>query len=142
MAATIALPFVGIQPRAASRHVVGDEGVTSLRVRVVAHPKTLLPRLARDHTDDGRTIVGIGAVSFALIGAAAWRVAGVAMGRTFFPPRSDTVHRPQRPCRSSPWSVRSRSGWLGCAAAGYGAAYVIHPIPAPDVPWTHPCRCR
>ncbi len=110
MAATIALPCIGIEPRAASRNVFGDEVVAGPRVRVVAHPKARLARLARDHTDDGGTIVGIGAVPLALISASAWRIAGVAMGRTCFPPRSDIVHRPQRPCRSSPRSTRYRSG--------------------------------
>jgi hypothetical protein len=42
MAATIALPLVGIQPCAASRHAVGDETVTRPCVRVVAHPEAMM----------------------------------------------------------------------------------------------------
>jgi hypothetical protein len=53
MAATIALPFVGIEARAARGHVVGHEGVAGLPVRVVADPPGLLARVARDHTDIG-----------------------------------------------------------------------------------------
>jgi len=101
MTAPIALPLVGIQQRAASRNVFGDEGTTRPRVCMVAHPQALLARLARDHTDDRGPIVGIGAVAFALIGAAAWRVAGMTMGCAFFPPRSGTAHLPRRWCRPS-----------------------------------------
>ena len=45
MAVTIALPFVGIEPRATRQHVVGNEGVAGLPVRVVADPKSLLTRV-------------------------------------------------------------------------------------------------
>ena len=69
MTAPVALPFVGVQPRTASRKVFGNEGTASPRVRVVAHPQALLARVARDDADDGGPVVGIGAVAFALIGA-------------------------------------------------------------------------
>ena len=100
MTAPVALPFVGVQPRAASRNVFGEEGTACPPVRVVAHPEALLTRVARDDADDGGPIVGIGAVAFALIGPSTWRVTGIAMGRAFFPPRSGTVRQPQKPCRS------------------------------------------
>ena len=100
MTAPVALPFVGVQPRTASRKVFGDEGTARPRVRVVAHPQALLARVARDDADDGGPIVGIGAVAFALIGASTWRVTGIAMGRAFFPPRSGTVRPPQTRYRS------------------------------------------
>jgi hypothetical protein len=100
MAATIALPFVGIEPRAARGHVVGHKGVAGLPVRVVADPPALLARVARDDADDGGTIVGIGAVPFALIGASTRWIGGIAMGRAFFPPRFGTARRPQKRCRS------------------------------------------
>jgi hypothetical protein len=48
-----ALPLVRIQPRAVGRQVVGNQRVAGARVRVVAHPATLLPRLPREHADDG-----------------------------------------------------------------------------------------
>lgn len=62
-----------------------DEGTARPRVCVVAHPKALLARLARDHTDDRGSIVGLGAVTCALIGASAWRVTTIAMGCASFP---------------------------------------------------------
>jgi hypothetical protein len=46
MTAPVALPFVGVQPRAASRNGFGDEGAARPRVRVVSHPKALLARVA------------------------------------------------------------------------------------------------
>jgi hypothetical protein len=77
MTAPVALPCVGVQPRAASPHVFGDEGTARPRVRVVAHPKALLARVARDDADDGGPIVGVGPVAFALIGASAGSRCGV-----------------------------------------------------------------
>jgi hypothetical protein len=103
---SVALPLIGIQLCAANRKVFHHELMTSPSVRVVAHPKTLLARVAGDDADDGRTIIGIGSVPLALIRAPAGRIRGVAMGRAFFPPRSDIVHPPQRPCRSSPRSAQ------------------------------------
>jgi hypothetical protein len=103
---SVAVPLIGIQPCAAGREVFYDELMTRPSVGVVTHPKTLLARLTRDDTENGRTIVGIGAVPLALIRAPARRIRGIAMGGAFFPPRSDTVHPPQRPCRSSPRSAR------------------------------------
>jgi hypothetical protein len=46
MTTPVALPLIGIQPGAASRQVFDDELVTSSPVRMVAHPKALLARLA------------------------------------------------------------------------------------------------
>jgi hypothetical protein len=84
LAAAITLPFVGIEPCAVQGHMVDKEIVAGLPVRVVADPQVLLAHLVRDDTDDGRTIVGIGAVPFALIGTPPGRISGVAMRRAFF----------------------------------------------------------
>jgi hypothetical protein len=141
MAAVIALPFIGVQERALQRDILGDQVSARTPVRMVAHPKTLLPRLARDHANDGWAIIGIGAVPLPFISASAGRIAGVAMGR-IFSLHSDRVHQPQRQCQPSHRWVRSRSSWLGCAAAAYGDACVRDPIPARGVPWTRPWQCR
>ena len=142
MAAVIALPFICEQVRTLQRDILADQVSARMPVRMVAHPKTLLPRLARDHTDDGGAIIGIGAVPPPFIGASAWRIAGIAMGRTFFPLRSGRVHRPQRRCRPSHRWGRSRASWLGCAAAACGAVCVRDPIPARGVLWTRLWPCR
>jgi hypothetical protein len=117
MTAPVALPFVGVQPRAASRKGFGDEGTARPRVRVVAHPQAWLARVARDEADAGGPIVGRGAVACALIGASTWRVTGIAMGRAVFPPRSGTVRRPQTSCRSSLRLGRCGSGSSARAGA-------------------------
>lgn len=52
---------------------------------MVADPKPMLACLAQDHTNDGRSIIGLGPVPFACIGPSAWWIAGVAMGRAFLP---------------------------------------------------------
>jgi hypothetical protein len=140
--AVIALPFICVQDRALQRDILGDQGSARTPVRMVADPKALLPRLARDHTDDRGAIIGISAVPSPFIGTSAWRIVRVAMGRTFFPQRFGRVRRPQRRCQPWPWWVRSRSSWRGCAAAAYGAACVRHPILARGVPWTRPWRCH
>jgi hypothetical protein len=142
MAAVIAPPFISVQERALQWDILGDQVSARVPVRMVAHPKTLLPRLARDDTKDGRSIIGIGTVPPPFIGASAWRIAGVTMGRTFFPRHFGRVHRPQRRSRPSHRSVRLRSSWLGHAAAAYGAACVRDPTPARGVPLTHPWQCR
>jgi hypothetical protein len=53
MAPAVVLPLIGIEPRAAQRHVLRDQGRAGACVGMVAHPPTLLPGLARDQTDDG-----------------------------------------------------------------------------------------
>jgi hypothetical protein len=130
MAAVIALPFIRVQDRALLRDTLGDQVSACAPVRVITDPEALLTCVARDHTDDGRTIIGIGAMPLALIRAPTGRIRGVAMGSAFFPPRSDTVHPPQRRCRSSPRSARGGSGWLGYAVAGYAAVCVTPPTRA------------
>ena len=101
MATPVALPFVGVQPRAASRNGFGDEGTARPRVRVVAHPEALLTRVARNNADDGRPVVGIGAVPPPLIGAPPGRIGGIAVRCAFFPPRFGTARRLRRRCPPS-----------------------------------------
>jgi hypothetical protein len=138
MTPPVALPLIGIQTRAASRKVFADELMTSPSVRVVTHPKPLLARLSRDDTDDRGPIVGVGAVAFALVGAAPGRVTWVAMGRAFFPRRSDTTRPPQRRCPPSHRWGRWRSAESGCAAGGYGAVCATALARAPDGPSAPP----
>jgi hypothetical protein len=142
VAAMIALPLVGKELHAVGRNVVGNQLVAGPRVCVITHPKPLLPRLPRDHADDRGAIVGVGAVSFALIAAPPWRVGGIAMGRAFFPRRSGTVHRPRRRYQPSPPSAPSRSHWLECVAVRYGAVSVTGPTRAPGVRLARPWQSR
>ena len=142
MAAPIALPLIGIKPRAAHGDVVGNPGVARTPIRVIADPEALFTRLPRHHTEDRGTIVGVGAVPFPLIGPPPRRVGGIGMGRAFFPPRSDTTHLPQRRCRSSPRSAQLRSGWPGCAAVGYGAVSVTALARARGAPWARLWQSR
>jgi hypothetical protein len=135
VAPMIALPLVRIEPRTVGQNVLGYQLVAGMRVRVLTHPEALLTCLPRDHADNGGTIVRVGAVPPALIGASAGGISGIAMGRAFFPPRSDRVHPPQRRFRSSHRSGRSRSGGPESAAAGYGAVCAISPTHARAVPW-------
>jgi hypothetical protein len=96
----VALPFISIEPRAGHRDVLRDQRCAGARIGMVADPQALLPRLARDQTDDGGTIIGVGPVPLPPIGATPGRVGGVSMRRAFFPPHSGTAHQLQR--RSPP----------------------------------------
>jgi hypothetical protein len=142
MTAPVTLPFVGVQPRAVSGNVFIDQATASPPVRVVAHPKALLTRVARNDADDRRSIIGIGAVAFARIGASARWIGGIAMRRAFFPPRSGTVRQPQTRCRSSPRLVRYRSGSSARAGATCAVACGTSPTHGLSARWVPRWRCR
>ena len=77
MALAIALPLIGVEPRAAHREVLRDQRRAGARIGMLADPQALLPRLARDQTDDRGTIIGVGPVPFPFIGAPPGRIGGV-----------------------------------------------------------------
>jgi hypothetical protein len=135
MAPMITLPFIRIKQRAPRRHIVGDQVVTGVPVGMVADPPALLARVARNDTDDGGTIVRVGAMSFALIGAPPGWISRVRVRRAFFPPRCGTARRPRRPCPSSRWSGHLHSDEPESAAAAYGAVCVTAPTHVPGAPW-------
>src|SRR6266511_2260468 len=124
MTAAIALPLIGIKPRAARCNIFGNQRLTGPRIRVVTHPEALLTRLPRDHTDDRGAIVGIGAMPFPFIGAPTGWIGGIQMRGAFFPRRSGTVHPPQRRCQPSSLWGPSHSDWAERVAAAYGAVSV------------------
>jgi hypothetical protein len=97
MTPPIALPLVGIELRATGGYVLCDQGSTRTRIGMVADPEALLTRVPRDETNNGRAVIGVGPMPSPLIGTPPGRILGVRMGRAFFPPRSGTVRRPQRP---------------------------------------------
>ena len=101
MAPAIAWPLIGIEPRAANRDVLRDQLRAGACMGMVAGPPALLPRLARDQTDDGGTIIGVGPVPLSLVGATPGRIGGVSMRGAFFPPRCGTAHQLQRRCPPS-----------------------------------------
>jgi hypothetical protein len=104
MTPPVTLPLIGVEQRAARRDILRDQGGTGMGVGMVADPPALLSRLARDHTDDGGTIIGIGAMPLAFIGAPPGRIGGISMRGAFFPPRCGTVRRLRRRCPPSPLS--------------------------------------
>jgi hypothetical protein len=100
MAAPVALPFVRVEDRTVPGEILGNQGRAGVLIRVVTDPQALLARLARDDVDNWGTIVRVGTMPLAFIGASTGWIRGVAMGCPFFPPRSGRVHRPQRPYQS------------------------------------------
>jgi hypothetical protein len=83
--ATIALPLIGIQPRAARWDIGGDQVMTGARIRVIAYPEAVITRVPRYHTHNRWTIVGIGPMRLALFRASAGRVIGARCGVLFSP---------------------------------------------------------
>lgn len=142
MAAPIALPLVGLERRAPPWDVRRDEGRARACVRMLTPPEAGLARLPRHHTDDGGTIVGVGAVALALIGAATGRVGGVAMRPAVVPPRAETAHPPHTSRQSSVSSVRSGSGGLAPAGVTSALACVTTPTRGPRAPLVRPWLSR
>src|SRR6266540_5296499 len=142
MAAVIALPFVGIELRAGGRNVVGNQVVAGPCVRVITHPEALLTCLPRYHTENGRAIVGISAVPFALVAAPTWRVGGIQMRGAFFPPRSGRVHPPRRWPRSSCRPEPCHSDSSARAGAAYAVAYATFPVHGRGAPSVRLWQCR
>jgi hypothetical protein len=87
MAFPIALPLVGIEPRAANVQVRRDQGNAGASLRMVADPEPVPARVPRHHTDNGWAIIGVGAVPLPFMGAPIGWIHGVRMRRAFFPPR-------------------------------------------------------
>jgi hypothetical protein len=96
MTAPVALPLIGREPRATRGNVLRDQGRAGVCVGMVADPSALLSGLARDHTDEGRPIVGIGAMPLPLIGVPPGWIGGSSMRGAFVPPRCDTTRRLRR----------------------------------------------
>jgi hypothetical protein len=140
MAPPITLPFISTEQRAPRRHIVSNQVMAGLPVCMVADPPALLSRVARDDTDDGGTIIRIGAMSFALVGASPGWIRRVRVRRAFFPPRCGTARRLRRPCPSSRQSGRSHSDEPEYAAVAYGAVCVTVPTRVPGAPWARPWR--
>jgi hypothetical protein len=69
MAPARALPLIGIAQGAAPRKVLRDQRRAGARMGMVADPSARLPRLARDQTNDGGTIMVVGPVPVPLMGA-------------------------------------------------------------------------
>jgi len=138
----IALPLVGMEPRATRGDVLCDQRRAAPPIGLVTNPEVLLTRVPRDDTDQRWPVVGVGPVPLALLGTPPGRISGITMGRTVFPRRFGTVRPPQRWCRSSPRSARSRCGWPGGAAAGYAAVCGTALTRGPGEPWARPSPCH
>src|SRR4051794_33610384 len=59
MAPALALPRIGVEPRAAHRDVLRAQRRAGARLGRLADPPALLPRLARDQTDERGTLMGV-----------------------------------------------------------------------------------
>jgi hypothetical protein len=84
MTPSVTLPLISIDPCALRRNILRDQGCAGARVGMVAHPPARLPRLARDDTDDGGPIIGVGAVPLPLVGAPPRRISGGRDGACIF----------------------------------------------------------
>jgi hypothetical protein len=120
----VAWPCIRREPRAGHRAVLRDQRWAGARLGMVAAPQALRPRLAREQTEAGGTIMGVGPVPLPPMGATPGRVGGVSRRRAFVPPHAGTAQPLQRRSPPSQPSGPSRCGGSEAAAAGYGAASV------------------
>lgn len=134
MTSGIAIGLVGVEHCAAHRDVLINQLMAGALIRVLTDPKSVFAALARHQMNNRRTIVVVGAASPLLIGAPPRRVSRIAMRRTFFPPRSDTVRRPRRSCPASAHAVRSHSDWSARAAAACGLGGARARVHVPTAP--------
>ena len=91
-----------------------------LPIRVRTHPQPTLATFPADGPDNGRTIILIGAVTPALVGAAARRIARITVFVAFFPPRSGTSHRFPSHDPARPADLTSCTRWQGGVSATDG----------------------
>jgi hypothetical protein len=142
MTTTITLPLIRIEQRATGGDVVRNQVAASAPVGMIADPPTLLSRIARDDTDDGRAIVRIRPMPFALVGTSSRWICRVRVRRAFFPRRCGTARRLRRLSPASSRSGRSRGGDLEYAAAGYGVVCVTALTRVPGGPSARLWRCH
>jgi hypothetical protein len=138
MAPALALPLIGVEPRAAHRDVLRGQRRAGARLGRLAAPHALLPRLAREQTDERGTLMGVGPVPVPFLGAPPGRSGGVSMGGACFPPRCGTAPRLQRRCPPSWPSVPSHEGGPEYAAVASGAVGVRDPTRGRGGPSTRP----
>ena len=142
LAPAIARPLGGRASRAARGTIPCGQGGAGARVCMAAAPEPVRARGPRPHTGERGAALGTGAVPLALIGAAAGRIARLAMGRAVFPRRSDPVRRPQRPCPASRRWAPAQADGFGDAAAGHGAVCVAASARGRGGPPAHPWQPR
>src|SRR6266508_2901442 len=109
--------FIGIQDRTCWRHISFHNRTRGWFVGMLEHPIAHLVASSADQTQDWWPVALIAALAFTFIGAPARWVGHVAMGRTFFPPRSDTAHPPRTPFPSSVHQGGWCRDWFGSADA-------------------------
>jgi hypothetical protein len=141
MTATLALPFIGIQPCATRWDIGGDQAMAGPRVRVIAHPEAVLTRLPRHHTQNRWAIVGIGPMPLAPVRTSTWGGMRVAMRGAFFSPRSGRVRRPPTWFRSSARLAPYGSGSFAPVAEGSAVACATSPARGPSAPSVPPWQC-
>jgi hypothetical protein len=113
-----ALPLLRGEDRAGRRDVLGDQRPAGAWVCTLAAPHAPLAWVAREATAAGRPLVGRRTGPLPLMGTAAGRLRGVALGRALCPPRSAGVRRPRRRCLSGQQSTRCCSHASGGVAVG------------------------
>src|SRR5262245_5336002 len=131
--------LVRIDDRSITRDGFAQNALAGGLVTVADHPAALFTTLAADDMNDRWSVVIVGAVACLLVRAATRRIVHVGMRRTFFPRRSDKVHRPQRAVLPSQSWGRCRSDWIEAVAAGYALFDVRAGVHGPSAQSTRPC---
>lgn len=137
----VTAPFI----RVASRRRLRRRRDVFLQGRLIRMPndgEPYLPTFSSKGTDDGRTIIFIGSVPFALIGATTRRIVGVEMRLAFFPPRSETSRRFQSRHLAAACSGGSHIRSFASVVASAGRWYDSPQVLPPSLGWFRLCRRR
>src|SRR5262245_4312331 len=139
--ARIALPLISIAPGLTAR-VAMDMGLQRRPVRVLAHAQPTPSRASSNRTNHRRPIILIGAVPRALVGPSPWRIGGVGVPLTFFPPHSGTSHLSRSRYPSTLPLLTTYSHWLAPSAVGCGPFSDTPPVPQLGWHCSRPCTRR
>src|SRR5215813_505675 len=136
---SVALPFVGITARWAAR-VAMDMGLHQCSVRVLAPAQPTPACAPTNRANHRRPIILISAVPPALVGTASWRIDGIGMTLTFFPPHPGTSRPSPSRLPAVPPALTVYTHWLAPSAVR-GVPCSDTP-PTPQLTWdgSRPCR--
>ena len=110
----IAQPVVGIDLNTGPGEGM-DVMFESFLVSVVNHSQTDLTTLTPYRSHNWRTIIVISAMAALFVSPAAWRIIGIGVIFTFFPPHSETFRRFQSVYRVMVLVIDGVGHWLAVA---------------------------
>ena len=112
-----------------------------LSICVVNHAQACLPTFSSYRSDNWRTIIIVGSMPAPFVGSFSWRVFGIRMSFTFFPPNSGTFRLFQNEYRGARYSVVQFLRWLAPDGAWSTRFCNSIPVRQPVRGWSPLCKC-